>query len=130
MDAVTAKGGFSPLFSTSPFAGRAGRSADADPPFGLFRCNSPSGETVWAVAIMPAGEPIAYDLPIRVIPITRDWIRRHYEAIDHKAAMADARRQALAAEAARLKPFRAGLAIGSKTNCGIVIGVRGPLVLV
>ncbi|MBO9579606.1 MAG: hypothetical protein J7498_01795 [Sphingobium sp.] len=122
--------GFAPLFSTSPFVERAARSAEADPPFGLFICHAPTGETLWAAAIMPSGRPIAYDLPIRVIPITHDWIRGHNDAIARGQARLEADRRAQAAEEARLKPFREGLEIGSRTNCGIVIGVRGPLVQV
>jgi len=133
--------GFAPLFAGSPFAERATRDADADPPFGLFACESGNGATLWAAVIMPRQAVVGYDLEARVTPITHAWIRRHDEDIAAARAASDraarereaARIAALAHardEERRLKPFREALAVGSRTNCGMVIDVRGPLVQV
>ncbi len=138
---VMAARGFAPLFSASPFAERATRNADADPPFGLFSCVSGNGSTLWAAVIMPTQAVVGYDLEARVIPITRTWIRQYNEdvaaarmATDRAAGEREAARIAALAHARdeehRLKPFRDALVIGSRTNCGMVIDVRGPLVQV
>jgi hypothetical protein len=133
----TARNGFAPLFATSYFAERATRSAEADPPFGLFACKTGNGRTVWAAAILPVSGPSDYDLGIKVTPVTAAWIRGHYErAAEADRAARERERQRLAgiahaqAEQVRLRPFRTGLNIGSRTNCGIVIAVRNPLVQV
>ncbi|MEK9209634.1 hypothetical protein [Sphingomonas sp. 2378] len=133
--------GFRRMFRTSYFAERAAKQADAAPPFGVFQCTSSKGIGLWAIAIMPSGEPFAYDLPIKVTPITQDWIREHHlqsakriEAERQAQIAADRLRQKeedwAKAEAVRLRPFRKGLKVGSRTNCGIVIAVRDPLVQV
>jgi hypothetical protein len=136
-----ARDGFRWAFRTSHFADRAGTQAEADPPFGLFGCSLAGGATVWAAAIMPNGEPRAYDLPVKVTPITRAGLAARRETLAHaqgaerrRVAAEDAAEAARVArersEAVRLKPFRAGLTVGSRTNCGLVITVRGPLVQV
>jgi hypothetical protein len=138
---TTAQLGFAPLFSTSPFANRATSAADAEPPFGLFACRSSQGPALWAAAIMPVGGPTAYDLAVKVTPVTSSWIRTHNAEVESARLAADRavretdERQAAAiahgrAEEARLRPFRAALKIGSRTNCGIVIAVRNPLLQV
>lgn len=133
--------GFRPMFRTSPFAEPAAKQADAAPPFGLFQCASSTGAGLWAIAIMPTGMPLGYDLPIRVTPITQDWIKRYHlraakRAVDEQQTrIAVDRHQRSEAEhamseAVRLGPFRARLKVGSRTNCGIIIAVRDPLVQV
>jgi hypothetical protein len=144
---ATAKHGFAPLFAASPFADRATRDAEADPPFGLFACTKSKDHTVWAAAIMPLsgvqnyGAQYAYDLPVMVTPITVAWVRRREESFAAAMAIAErakrdreagwAREAArMQAEEERLRPFRAALKVGSRTNCGLVIAVRNPLVQV
>ena len=138
---VTASSGFAPLFATSHFAERATKEAEADPPFGVFSCQTATGATIWAAAIMPIADPVGYDLAIRVTPITASWIRKQNQNVAMAQAQAaraaaveeDRVRAEIAhreAEEIRLKPFREGLDVGSRTNCGIVIAVRNPLVQV
>jgi hypothetical protein len=150
---VTAARGFGPVFAASPFAERATRGADADPPFGLFACRTGAGHHVWAAAVLPLAkardlnattgqiEISPSDIAIRVTPITTSWIRDHKArlaaekiAADRVAREVEARRTTeiarAKAEEVRLRPFRAALTIGSKTNCGTVIAVRNPLVQV
>lgn len=135
--AGTAYRGFSPIFAQMPFRDRAARAADAEPPFGLFSCQSGTGSTLWVAAIIPVEYESAYDLTAKVMPITASWIERRRMAAEgaRVAERASAERQMAAAERARteesrLRPFRAGLKVGSSTNCGMVIDVRGPLVQV
>lgn len=133
--------GFRPLFSTSPFADRAAREADRDPPFGLFACKSAVGTDIWAAAIMPLGGPDSIYLTVKLTPITSSWIRDYLAKKEADRVSAERfvreeqERQARAvanaqAEETRLRPFRASLRIGSRTNCGIIIAVRNPLVQV
>jgi len=133
----TAKSGFAALFMGSPFAERAARDADADPPFGLFTCESGDRVTLWAAVIMPMQNIARYDLEARLTPITPAWIRNYdgaRAAADGRAREREAARIAALAHArdeeSRLKPFRDALIIGSRTNCGMVIDIRGPLVQV
>lgn len=133
--------GFRPLFSTSPFADRAAREADRDPPFGLFACKAADGTDSWAAAIMPLGGPDSIYLTVQLTPITSRWVHDYLaeKEADRVSAERSVReeqeRQARAvanaqAEETRLRPFQASLRIGSRTNCGIVIAVRNPLVQV
>jgi hypothetical protein len=143
----TARHGFAPLFAASPFADRATRDAEADPPFGLFACTNGASRIIWAVAIMPLGgvqyngASYAYDVPIKVTPITSAWVRTREASIAAAKVISErARRDSetawvrdkaqMQAEEIRLRPFRAALKVGSRTNCGLVIAVRNPLVQV
>lgn len=130
ISSTTAERGFAPLFAGSPFAERATRDADADPPFGLFTCESGNGAMLWAAVVMPMQTVARYDFEARVTPITRAWIRSYHEGRAAADRAAREREAARIAEERRLKPFRDALAIGSRTNCGMVIDVRGPLVQV
>lgn len=90
---------------------------------------------------MPIGMPRGYDLSIRVTPITRSWIRTQrlnatrLADASERSRMDDLRQQQLAAdrskaEALPLRSFRTSLKIGSRSNCGMVIDVREPMVQV
>ena len=149
----TAAHGFSPVFAVSPFAERAARNAEADPPFGLFACRVGKSGQAWGAAVLPLAVPrefneatgrietSPYDVAVKVVPVTASWIRGHNARLAAEKSIADrmareVERQRTAeiarasAEEIRLRPFRAALQVGSKTNCGTVIAVRNPLVQV
>lgn len=137
----TLKEGFRAVFSGSRFDDRAAREADQNPPFGLFACKDADGRDKWAAAIMPLGEARTIYVNVELTPITSRWVREHLAEKERKRISAERfereqeERQARAiadaqAEEERLKPFRANLRVGSRTNCGIVIAVRDPLVQV
>jgi len=140
---ITATEGFKAVFALSPFAERSARSAEADPPFGLFGCKVAQTENIWAVAILPLTSArkvdgqYVYEYSVTVVPITASWIRGHnmrLAAAENMEIELERERAAdiahAVAEEERLRPFRAGLQVGSQTNCGMVITVRSPLIQV
>ncbi len=133
--------GFDDVFDTRLFVGRdrVVADADADPPLGLFGCLDAQGNVKWAVSIMPGEYGGNSWLYLHMLPVTLDFLDgKRREAAQREAQNAASKREserrnaaeirALAAENARLAPWRARLKTGDQTNCGMVIDVRGPLV--
>jgi hypothetical protein len=130
--------GFEAVFDRRLVTGRTRTIADANanPPLGLFGCVDVDSNLKWAVSIMAGSYGGNSWLYVKILPVTYELLSARREATiaakrneeDWKRAQAEKQREAEAfanAENIRLAPWRKALAIGSQTNCGLVINDRG-----
>lgn len=123
--------------------------------FGLFSCISSTGQPLWHVAVMPAMETFQNEFRMATVVDTGPYTLLSLRTVDAKtvktiadilvsedrriAAMqaadreAEVRRSTAAAARAQIATerqhaFQRTLAIGMETNCGLIIGLNGPLV--
>jgi hypothetical protein len=121
--------GFDAVIPAALIAGRTKTiaAADADPPLGLFGCHDSSGDLIWAASIMPGEYGGSGWFYITIRPVTADFIVNWQQRQLEIAMAAETNAANAVAENQRLAAFRKILAIGSQTNCGLVIDDRGPV---
>jgi hypothetical protein len=136
--AEPALNGFEAVFDRRLVASRTKTvaEANANPPLGLFGCFDANNGRKWTASIMAGRYGGDGWLYLNILPITHEFLAAKRQAAiavkqneeDWKMRQAEKQQEAEAfakTEKQRLAPWRRALAIGSQTNCGLVINDRG-----
>lgn len=105
-------------------------------PFGVYGCEMKKGGVRWAIAVMPnpsppnnAGELVIFELTpgfLKALKSVVDTERSAWERAESMRQESEAQ-QRQAQDESRLTIFRSLLTVGSMTNCGMILQMRGPI---